>query len=168
MGYIMKTAVYPGSFDPMTYGHMDIAHRALKVFDKLIIVISDNPHKQGLFTAQEKKDIIIEALEDVKDKIEVHVSYDLTVKATGDLGATHIVRGLRAVTDFEYEFQLTHANRVLDKNIDSIFFMTDNKYSFLSSTTVKEIALFKGELKHFVPDFIRIKLEKKILEMEKQ
>jgi len=164
----MKVAVYPGSFDPITYGHMDIAKRALKVFDKLIILVSDNPNKQGLFDVNEKKELIELALEDVKDSIEVHISHNLTVKQTKNLGATHIVRGLRAVTDFEYEFQLTHANRVLDKSIDSIFFMTDNKYSFLSSTTVKEIALFKGELDHFVPDFINKRIVKKIEEMGKR
>ena len=163
----MKIAVYPGSFDPITYGHIDIAKRALKVFDKVIILISENPNKQGLFTVEEKKEMVIEALEDVKDSIEIRVSHNLTVKETKKLGATHIVRGLRAVTDFEYEFQLTHANRVLEKDIDSVFFMTDNKYSFLSSTTVKEIALFKGELEHFVPDFIVKRIEKKIEELEK-
>lgn len=163
----MKIAVYPGSFDPITYGHIDIAKRALKVFDKLIIMISDNPNKLGLFTAKEKAELIKEALADVIERIDIHISHNLTVKETKKLGATHIVRGLRAVTDFEYEFQLTHANRVLDKDIDSVFFMTDNKYSFLSSTTVKEIALFKGELDHFVPDFIEKKIVKKIEEMEK-
>jgi len=162
----MKVAVYPGSFDPITYGHIDIALRALKVFDKLIILISDNPNKQGMFTAEERKELIIEALIDVKDNIEVKISHDLTVKATKELGATHMVRGLRAVTDFEYEFQLTHANRVLEKEIDSVFFMTDNKYSFLSSATVKEIALFKGELSHFVPRFIEEKIVAKVQKMK--
>lgn len=163
----MKVAVYPGSFDPITFGHIDIVKRALKVFDKLIILVSDNPNKAGLFTATEKKDIIEQALNDVKDNIEVKISHNLTVKETKDLGATHMVRGLRAVTDFEYEFQLTHANRVLEKSIDSIFFMTEHKYSYLSSTTVKEIALFKGELSHFVPGFIKEIIIKKVEEMEK-
>ena len=162
----MKTAVYPGSFDPITYGHIDIAKRALKVFDKLIILISDNPNKTGLFTAEEKKELVCKALKDELAHIEVVISNDLTVRETKKLGATHIVRGLRAVTDFEYEFQLTHANRVLEREIDSIFFMTDNKYSFLSSTTVKEIALFKGELTHFIPDFIVEAVEKKIEELD--
>lgn len=163
----MKKAVYPGSFDPITYGHIDIAKRALKVFDKLIILISDNPNKTGLFNVEEKKELVLEALKDHKDDIEVVIGTDLTVKETKLLGATHIVRGLRAVTDFEYEFQLTHANRVLERDIDSIFFMTDNKYSFLSSTTVKEIAMFKGELTHFIPDFIVNAVEAKIEKMNK-
>ena len=162
----MTKAIYPGSFDPITYGHIDIAKRALKVFDKLVIVISDNPNKTGLFDAEEKVDMVKYALKDVLDKIEIKVSHDLTVRAAKTYGATHIVRGLRAVTDFEFEFQLTHANRVLDKEIDSVFFMTDNEYSYLSSTTVKEIALFKGELTKFVPEYIKEKIINKVKEME--
>ena len=162
----MKVAVYPGSFDPITFGHIDIAKRALKVFDKVIILVSDNPHKSGLFSTSERVEIVKEALKDVKEHIDVISSHNLTVKETKRLGATHMVRGLRAVTDFEYEFQLTHANRVLEKSIDSVFFMTDNKYSFLSSATVKEIALFKGELSHFVPAFIEEKISEKMNKME--
>lgn len=158
----MKKAVYPGSFDPITFGHIDIAKRALKVFDHLTILISDNPNKKGLFTSEEKKVLIEKALSDFIDQIDIVISHDLTVKETKRLGATHIVRGLRAVTDFEYEFQLTHANRALDKSVDSVFFMTAHKYSYLSSTTVKEIAQFRGELSHFVPDFIKDEIIKKI------
>jgi len=157
----MKTAVYPGSFDPITYGHMDIAKRALKVFDKLIILISVNPNKAGLFTPEERVDMVHKVLEDYSDRLEVRISNDLTVKQTEDLGATHIIRGLRAVTDFEYEFQMTHANRVLNHDIDSIFFMTDHKYSFLSSNTVKEIAQFEGDLKKFVPSYVEERLQEK-------
>ena len=158
----MKVAVYPGSFDPITYGHMDIAKRALKVFDRLIILISVNPNKTTLFTPEERVDMVKVALKPCIDKIEVHISTDLSVRETKRLGATHLIRGLRAMTDFEYEFQLTHTNRVLEKDIDSVFFMTDNKYSFLSSTTVKEIALFKGELGPFVPDYIEQKIKEKL------
>lgn len=158
----MKIAVYPGSFDPITFGHIDIVKRALKVFDKLIIIVSDNPHKKVLFTAKERVSLIERCLVKYNDSIEIQISHNLTVHETARLGATHIVRGLRAVTDFEYEFQLTHANRVLDRTIDSVFFMTDNKYSFLSSTTVKEIAMFGGELKEFVPDFIVEETQNKV------
>ena len=157
----MKVAVYPGSFDPITYGHMDIAKRALKVFDKIIILISVNPNKTTLFTAEERIEMVKEAMKECLDRIDIMTSNDLTVKQTKRLGATHIVRGLRAVTDFEYEFQMTHANRVLEHGIDNIFFMTDNKFSFLSSTTVKEIAQFKGDLSTFVPEFIAEKLKAK-------
>lgn len=150
----MKKAVYPGSFDPITFGHIDIAKRALKVFDKLVVVISVNKEKTTMFTADERVEMVKEVLKDYSDRIEVIQSNDLTVKQTKKIGATHIVRGLRAVTDFEYEFQMMHANRALEKEIDSVFFMTDNKYSFLSSSTVKEIAYFSGELDAFVPKYI--------------
>ncbi len=150
----MKIGLYPGSFDPITYGHIDIVKRALKIFDKLYILISVNPNKQTLFTKDERVDLVKRALDSCMDKIEIKTSNTLTVKHAKELGATHIVRGLRALTDFEYEFQMTHANRVLDKSIDSVFFMTDNKYSFLSSTSVKEIAQFNGDLSTFAPPFI--------------
>ena len=100
-------------------------------------------------------------MKDDLPRIEIITCEDLTVNKTLELGATHIVRGLRAVTDFEYEFQMTHANRVLAKDVDSIFFMTDNKYSFLSSNTVKEIAQFEGELDTFVPPYVEAKLRAK-------
>lgn len=157
----MKIGLYPGSFDPITYGHIDIIKRALKIFDKLYILVSVNPHKKTLFDEHERIDMIKHALHSCKDKIEIHTSHDLTVKHAKKLGATHIVRGLRALTDFEYEFQMTHANRVLDKGVDSIFFMTDNKYSFMSSTTVKEIAMFDGDLSTFAPPYIVDLLKKK-------
>ena len=158
----MKKAVYPGSFDPITYGHIDIAKRALKVFDKLVIVISVNKVKNTMFSAEERVSMVQEVMKDYKDQIEVIQSDDLTVKQTKKIGATHIVRGLRAVTDFEYEFQMMHANRALEKEIDSVFFMTDNKYSFLSSTTVKEIAYFSGELSAFVPEYIERMIVNKV------
>ncbi len=157
----MKTGIYPGSFDPITYGHIDIVKRALKVFDKLIILVSVNPNKKSLFTETERIDMIENVLSACKDQLQIETNQTLTVKRAKELGATHIVRGLRALTDFEYEFQMTHANRVLDKSIDSIFFMTDNKYSFLSSTTVKEIAEFKGDLETFVPSYVKQKIEEK-------
>ena len=157
----MKVAVYPGSFDPITYGHIDIAKRALKVFDKVIIMVTVNPNKKAFFSAEERIDMVKVVMKEYLDRIDIVSCEDLTVKATEELGATHIVRGLRAVTDFEYEFQMTHANRVLGENIDSVFFMTDNNYSFLSSNTVKEIAQFHGELETFVPLYVEEKLRKK-------
>jgi pantetheine-phosphate adenylyltransferase len=157
----MKVAVYPGSFDPITNGHIDIAKRALKVFDHLIILVSVNPNKESFFSPAERVDMVKEVMKECLDKIDIFTSNNLTVKQTKKLGASHIIRGLRAVTDFEYEFQMTHANRVLEKGIDSIFFMTDNRYSFLSSTTVKEIAQFNGDLSTFVPKYVEEKLQEK-------
>ncbi len=154
----MKVGLYPGSFDPITYGHIDIVKRALKIFDKLYILVSVNPNKQTLFDKDTRIDMITRSLNGHMDNIEVRTSSDLTVKHAKKLGATHIVRGLRALTDFEFEFQMTHANRVLDRSVDSIFFMTDNRYSFLSSTAIKEIARFDGDLSTFAPPFIVEKL----------
>jgi pantetheine-phosphate adenylyltransferase len=163
MGRItMKKAVYPGSFDPITFGHIDIAKRALKVFDTLTIMVTINPNKQAFFSAEERIDMVTHTMNDYLDRITIETCEDLTVNKTLELGATHIVRGLRAVTDFEYEFQMTHANRVLAESVDSIFFMTDNKYSFLSSNTVKEIAQFNGDLSTFVPKYVENKLREKI------
>ena len=157
----MKHAVYPGSFDPITFGHIDIAKRALKVFDKLTIMVTVNPNKRSTFTTEERIDMIQQTLSEYNEQIDITTCEDLTVQKTMELGASHIVRGLRAVTDFEYEFQMTHANRVLAQSVDSIFFMTDNDYSFLSSNTVKEIAQFKGELSTFVPPYVEEKLREK-------
>lgn len=150
----MKKGLYPGSFDPITYGHIDIVERALKIFDRLYVLVSVNPHKKTLFTKEERLWMVKEALKDHNERIEVLTSETLTVKHAKELGASHIVRGLRVLTDFEYEFQMTHANRNLDRTIDTIFFMTDNKYSFLSSTAAKEIARFEGDLSDFAPSFI--------------
>jgi len=159
----MKTGVYPGSFDPITYGHIDIVKRALKIFDKLFILVSVNPRKKTLFDKDERIDMIRRSLGPMMNKVEIRTSEALTVAHAKELGATHIVRGLRALTDFEFEFQMTHANRVLDRTIDSVFFMTDNKYSFLSSTTVKEIAMFDGDLSTFAPAFVVDKIKAKYL-----
>lgn len=157
----MKTGLYPGSFDPITYGHIDIVERALKIFDKLIILVSVNPRKQTLFTPKERIDMIQHVLAHKVDAIDIQTSDTLTVKHARQLGATHIIRGLRALTDFEYEFQMTHANRALDDSIDSLFLMTDHKYSYLSSTSVKEIAMFNGDLSTFVPPYVQKQVQEK-------
>lgn len=158
----VSIAVYPGSFDPITYGHMDIAERALKVFDELVILVSTNPKKKALFSPEERIDMITETLSKFKDRIRVCTSNNLTVRQTKALDASHIIRGLRAVTDFEYEFEMAHANRVLDRTVDSIYFMTDSKYIFLASSTVKEIAQYEGDLSQFVPTYVEQQLKQKM------
>lgn len=157
----MKTALYPGSFDPITNGHVDIIERALKLFDRLYVVISINPDKKTLFSAPERADILRHVLAD-HPQIEVIENTVLTVQKAKELKASHIVRGLRALTDFDYEFQLTNANRVLDKSIDTVFFMTDNRHAFLSSSAVKEIARFGGEIKEFLPPYAVTKMQEKM------
>ncbi len=157
----MKIALYPGSFDPITNGHLDIIERALKIFDKLYIVISVNPEKKTLFTSSERQDILEEVLKK-HPQIEIIENQVLTVQKAKEMNATHIVRGLRALTDFDYEFQLTNANRVLDKSIDTIFFMTDNQHAFLSSSAVKEIAQFGGDISAFLPPYAAKKMLEKM------
>ncbi len=147
----MRIGFYPGSFDPITLGHVDIIKRGAKLFDKLYIAISVNPSKiTTLFSADERKALVEEAIKDIPN-VEVVISDMLTVEHCKKLGASHILRGLRAVTDYDYEFQLTNFNRKISKEVDTVFLMTDGKYSFLSSSSVKEIAKFGGEVEHFVP-----------------
>lgn len=157
----MKIALYPGSFDPITLGHIDIIERALKIFDKLYVVISVNPQKETLFSPAERTEILEEVLKN-HPQIEIIENDVLTVHKAKELNASHVVRGLRALTDFDYEFQLTNANRVLDKSIDTIFFMTDNQHAFLSSSAVKEIARFGGDISAFLPPFAAQKLSDKM------
>jgi pantetheine-phosphate adenylyltransferase len=157
----MKKAIYPGSFDPITIGHLDIIERALNIFDHLYVVVSINPAKQGFFTVEERIDMLHEVLKDYSN-ITVTTNDKLTVHKAKELGASHIVRGLRALTDFEYEFQLTHANRVLAGEIDTLFFMTEQAHAFLSSSSVKEIATFGGDIDQFLPPYVSLKLKEKI------
>jgi pantetheine-phosphate adenylyltransferase len=157
----MKIGYYPGSFDPITYGHVDIAVRGAQLFDKLYVAISDNPNKKTLFTAEERYELVKEALKSVTN-IEVIISDKLTVEHCQLLGATHILRGLRAVTDYDYEFQLTNFNRRINKQIDTVFLMTEGKFSFLSSSSVRELAFFGGDVTPFVPPIVAEKIVKKI------
>lgn len=157
----MKTALYPGSFDPITNGHLDIIERALKVFDRLYVVISVNPSKQTFFSVAERADILENVLKKYP-QITIMENEILTVQKARTLNATHIVRGLRALTDFDYEFQLTGTNRVLDKSVDTIFFMTDHQHAFLSSSAVKEIAQFGGDIAGFLPPYAVKKMQEKL------
>lgn len=136
----MKIAIYPGSFDPITNGHIDILKRSLEVFDKVIIVVSKNPKKKGYFTVEERKEMIEEALKDEKiSNATVDINEGLTVKYAKEHNAKHLIRGLRAVSDFEYEFQIASANHFADEDIDMIFFMAKNETSFISSSTILEL-----------------------------
>jgi pantetheine-phosphate adenylyltransferase len=148
----MAVAIYPGSFDPITHGHIDIARRARKLFSKLVIAVVANPHKNPLFTLEERVKLTTQALrEEGVNGIEV-TSYDgLLVECARIHGADAIVRGLRANSDFEYEFQMALANRDLAPEFESIFFMTAGNYSFLASSMVKEVARYGGAVANFVP-----------------
>ncbi|HOW38530.1 MAG TPA: pantetheine-phosphate adenylyltransferase [Candidatus Izemoplasmatales bacterium] len=150
----MKIGFYPGSFDPITFGHVDIATRGAKLFDKLYVAVSRNPNKKMMFSAEERFELVKEVLKDIPN-IEVIRSDILTVEHCRQLGATHILRGLRAVTDYDYEFQQTNFNRTISNEIDTVFLMTEGRYSFLSSSSVRELAVFKGDVSPFVPDVVK-------------
>jgi pantetheine-phosphate adenylyltransferase len=148
-----RVAIYPGTFDPMTMGHLDIASRALHLCDRLVIAVGDNRNKQPLFSIEERLELIREALHvmELDGRIQVTMYTGLTVKYAEEVGASLIVRGLRAVTDFEWEFQLALINRTQNAQIESVCLMTSQEYSFLSASMVREIAKLGGKLDGMVP-----------------
>ena len=149
----MTTALYPGSFDPVTFGHLDVIRRATAVFDKLVVGVLVNPRKSPLLDLDERIAALGEALKEggIDSKVEVASFDGLTVDFCGRIGAGFIVRGLRAVSDFESELSMAHTNRKLAPDIDTMFFMTALEHAYLSSSLVKEIAAFGGDLSLFVP-----------------
>ena len=159
----MKIGIYPGSFDPITFGHIDIIERASKMFDKLYVLVSFNNAKNAFFTPEERVEIIKEVIKPNKN-VEVISSNKLTVEVAKELGATALIRGLRAVTDFEYELQMASTNRTLNGEIETIFLMTNTQYSYLSSHLVKEIFALNGNISHFVPKYVEDRLIRKVKE----
>ncbi|MDD3839661.1 MAG: pantetheine-phosphate adenylyltransferase [Clostridia bacterium] len=151
----MKIGVYPGSFDPVTNGHIDIIKRSTKIFDKLIVGVINNPNKSPLFTMEERIDMISKSVkqQNLKD-IEVKGFDGLLVDFMRQNNANIIVKGLRAVSDFEYEFQMALMNRKLDNEIETIFMMTSKEYSYLSSSMIKEVGSLNGCIKGLVPDVV--------------
>lgn len=141
----LRIAVYPGSFDPVTMGHMDIIQRAARQFDKLIVAVLNNSSKNPLFTMEERKELIQQATKDLHN-VEVDIFSDLLVNYMVQKQAHVIVKGVRSVTDFEYEMQMASINHKLNSEVETIFMMTNPKYSYLSSSVVKEIARFQGEV----------------------
>jgi pantetheine-phosphate adenylyltransferase len=153
-------AVYPGTFDPLTNGHLSILNRSLKIFDKLIIAILINPKKTPLFSLEERIDMIKEVLGD-KDNIEVDSFNGLLVDYAVSKGANVIVRGMRALSDFEFEFQLALMNRKLNRDVESVFLMTDYKWFYTSSTIIKEAASLNGNISGLVPPVVCARLKEK-------
>lgn len=154
----MRTAIYPGSFDPITKGHLDVLKRAADIFDKVIIVVSVNLNKKSFLPLEDRLMLIKESCKDIEN-LEVD-SYDgLTTEYAEKRNANVIIRGLRAVSDFEYEMQLSQANSALNPDIHTVFLITKPKYNFISSGTVKEIALMKGDVSKFVPEPVAKYLE---------
>ena len=156
----MAIAVYPGSFDPATYGHIDIIRRAGSLFDEIIVGVLNNSAKSPLFSVEERVNILKRVTEDVPN-VKIEAFSGLAVNFAKDCGAQVIVRGLRAVTDFEYELQMAQTNRVLAPDIDTMFLTTSLEYAYLSSTIVKEVNAFQGDISKFVPPFVAEALQEK-------
>ncbi len=155
-----RVAIYPGTFDPITNGHLSVINRALKIFDKLVITILTNPAKKPLFTLEERIYMIKEAVQNGAN-IEVDTFDGLLVDYVVQKGSNVIVRGLRALSDFEYEFQTALMNRKLNREVQSIFLMTDYKWFYTSSTIIKEAASFNGDVSGLVPKVVNQKLKQK-------
>ena len=153
--------MYPGSFDPMTKGHMDIVRKALTIFDEVVIAVLENSAKTMLFTPDERKKMIEEIY--IKDERVrcISLGSKLTISLAEEISAQGIIRGLRAMSDFEYEFQIANINRSQNEKIESIFFTATDKFTYVSSSMVKEIALYRGKVDEFVDPVVKKELEKK-------
>ena len=158
----MKTAIYPGTFDPITNGHIDIVKRALKIFDHLTIVVAQHYAKDFLFSAEERKELCEIATKDIPN-VEIQIWEGLLADYVKTNKADAIVRGMRVLSDFEYEFQMGMMHRKLSMNIEIIYFFPDEKYIFLSSSMLKEIALLDGDISDFVPEEIGKRLKERLL-----
>jgi pantetheine-phosphate adenylyltransferase len=158
----MSISIYPGSFDPVTLGHIDIIKRAAKMTDVLIVGVLKNSAKRGLFTIEEREDMLRQVTKDIPN-IEIKSFDGLLVDFAKENNANTIVRGLRAITDFDYELQMAQTNRALYEGADTIFIPTSIEYSFLSSTTVREIASLKGDISKFVAPYVEEKLKEKFI-----
>ena len=152
----MRIAVYPGSFDPITLGHLDVIRRATEVFDRLVVAVLINPRKVPAHTGEARVKVIREAVKDAgldqQDRVQVITFDGLTVDLARTVGARHIVRGLRAISDFESELQMAHMNHRMAPDVDTVFFMTGIEHAYLSSSLVREIAAFGGDISGMVPD----------------
>ena len=159
----MLRAIYPGSFDPVTNGHIDIIKRAAGIVDELIVGVLQNNAKTPLFSVEERVIILREVTKNLKN-VKIIPFEGLLIDFATQVDAKVIVRGLRAITDFEYELQMSQTNRKLNADIETLFLTTSLEYSYLSSTTVKEVASFGGDISQFVPEFVAEKVAEKIKE----
>jgi pantetheine-phosphate adenylyltransferase len=163
---MVKIALYPGSFDPLTYGHLDIIQRSLKFCDKLVVAIGENRDKHSLFNIEEKKSLLESCLKenhiDTINRVEI-VHFDgLLVHYAQKIGASIIIRGIRALSDFDFEFNLAGVNNKLANDIETVFLISSENHQFISSRFVKEIAMFGGDITKFVPKIVAEKLQQKI------
>lgn len=157
----MRTVVYPGSFDPLTNGHLDVVFRAAKLFDRVIVAVAGNELKQPLFTLEERRSMVARAIAEVPNA-EADSFSGLLIHYAVQRGASAIIRGLRAVSDFEFEFQLALTNRSMNEQVETIFMMPKDQYTFLSSRIVKEVCRLGGDVGPFVPGFVKAALEARL------
>ena len=157
----MKIAVYPGSFDPATYGHLDVIRRAAVSFDKVIVGVLHISSKSPLFSVEERVNILKEVTADIPN-VKIETFSGLSVNFARNCDAKVIIRGLRAITDFEYELQMSQTNHKLEPSVETVFLTTSLEYSYLSSTIVKEVAFYHGDISKFVPDVVRERIREKM------
>ncbi len=163
----MKNAIYPGSFDPVTLGHIDVIERASKLFDHLIIGVLNNSSKTPLFSVEERVNMLREVTKEFPN-VEIQSFDGLTVEFAKNCGARAVVRGLRAITDFEYELQIAQLNHVISPDIDTVFLTTNLKYAYLSSSSVKEVAAYGGDISHFVTPYVEEQVHNKVIVKNKR
>ncbi|MBW2611561.1 MAG: pantetheine-phosphate adenylyltransferase [Deltaproteobacteria bacterium] len=156
-----KIAIYPGSFDPVTNGHLDIVERGLKIFDKIVVAIMCNPTKESLFNIDERLEMLKTSMHAFNTHVEFEAFNGLTVDYADERKAHAILRGLRAVSDFEYEFQMALMNRRLNREIQTLFLMTGLRWIFTSSSIIKEAARFGGDIEDMVPQIVNEKIKEK-------
>ncbi|MDZ7766332.1 MAG: pantetheine-phosphate adenylyltransferase [Melioribacteraceae bacterium] len=156
----MRKVIYPGTFDPVTNGHIDIVDRATDLFDEVVVTVAQNPSKTCLFSTEERVEMLLESLSGY-DKVKVDSFNGLVVDHAKEVGAVGIIRGLRAVSDFEYEFQMALMNRKLDDDLRTIFLMPHEKYTYLNSTIIRNLAQFHSDVSDFVTPFVVEKLKEK-------
>lgn len=155
-----KLAIVPGSFDPFTNGHLDIVERGANIFDEILVTVFNNQAKSPLFSVSERVNLIKESTKHLSN-VKVDSSDYLLMQYATEKNADAVIRGLRAVSDFEYEMQITSMNRKLNKDIETFFIMTNNQFSFLSSSMIKEVAQYNGDISGLVPEIVELELKKK-------
>ncbi len=156
----MKTVIYPGTFDPVTNGHIDVIKRAMDLFDKVVVTVARNPIKSPMFTVEERLIMLRDSLSEY-DKVVVDSFQGLVVDHAKEVGAIGIIRGLRAISDFEYEFQMALMNRKLDENLRTVFLMPHERYTYLNSTIIRNLAQFDSDVSAFVPEIVHKMLKEK-------
>ena len=158
----MKIAIYPGSFDPFTYGHENIIERSVKVFDQIIVAVAHNTSKKTIFTVEERVEILNEVFKN-RDDVKVDYFEGLLVEYIRKMGTNVVLRGMRTVSDFEFEMQMALANKTLSSELETVFMVTDSEFSHISSSVIKEVVSLNGSASHMVPEIVEKKLREKLL-----